>query len=333
MLSQATNPTSYFLWPDAKPLSVSDLIGANISSENIEARLANLYPNGHPVLFSSARAGLRATLAVMKLGRAQLLWTPGYSSHCVLNAAAHICTPSPVASSELSAALIYHQWGFIQKSNFSDNVPIIEDSVDSLFIPGFSPFSGSGTYALWSLPKVFGTLGGGVVFCRTAEDAAELRDFRDQCPSSLFQAFLRHYAKSSAWASAYWNGAEAIQGQLVEPLRRQVWRALATIDDTVQDRLTLLNSISPMLMKTLQESGRLPSNLPLKLFEGHEQLWNPSGPFTSGLRGFNESRNNPNCRWKKVAPLPVHIDVKKSTLQKLMNNSIVECLNNEYNVF
>jgi len=269
----------------------------------------------------------------MKLGRAQLLWTPGYSSHCVLEAAAHICTPSPVASSELSAALVYHQWGFIQKTNFGDAVTIIEDSVDSLFVPGFSPFSGAGAYALWSLPKVFGTLGGGVVFCRLPADATALRAYRNQCPSSLLQAFLRHHAKSSSWASAYWNGAEALQGELAAPLRRQVSRALGTIDALVEDRLNLLKSISPSLAVTFQQSGRLPSNLPLHPPRGHEQLWNSSGPFTSGLRGFNASRSYPDSRWERVAPLPVHVDVNQSDLVNLLQPLNMDDLFNELKIF
>lgn len=317
-MSQVNNLPSYFLWPQAKPLSITDLIGSEVTSKNIETRLAELYPDAHPVLFSSARAGLRAALAVMKLGRAQLLWTPGYSSHCVLEAAAHICTPSPVASSELSAALVYHQWGYIQKANFGDAVTIIEDSVDSLLIPGFSPFSESGTYALWSLPKVFGTLGGGVVFCRFPEGATALRALRNQCSSSLLQAFLRHYAKSSSRASAYWNGAEALQGELPAPLRRQVSRALENIDALIQDRLNLLKFISPSIAETFQKSGRLPSNLPLHPPRCHSQLWNSSGPFTSELRRFNASRNYPDSRWELVAPLPVHVDVSKSDLVNLL---------------
>lgn len=322
------NSPKHFLWPTPKPLLGIDWIGKDVSSDQIESQLRNLYQDAFPVLFSSARAGLSAILMLMKLGRTQFAWTPGFSSHCVLEAVAHVCTPTPVVTSDLSAALIYHQWGFVHDATFSDSVCLIEDAVDSLILPGSSPFTGPGSYTLWSLPKVLATTGGGVVFCRHENDAIALRECRNLRPKSLLQAVLRIYSKSNSRASSYWNGAEAMQGQLISPLRRQISRELSAIDNLIESRLSLLNTISPMLATKLQNSGRLPSNLPLRPPKNFARIWSATEKVTSGLRYFNVARRYPESNWTRVAPLPVHHDIHHVDLLKILKPlNLKDCFN------
>ena len=326
--------TRFFLWPQSVNLSARDLVGPPCASEEIEAKLRILFPASEPVLFSSARAGLTAVLQVLGLSRPDLMWTPPFSSHCVLEAIAHVCTPIPVAAEVggIAAALVYHQWGHVHQSSFPSNVRIIEDSVDSLLIPGVSPFVIDGDFALWSLPKVLGTQSGGVVFCRHAENATALRALRASRPSSALQALLRWRSKSSALAATYWNGAEALQGELVMPLRRQALRRLEAIYQVVDERLSLLRHISPDLSHAYERTGRLPSNLPMRLPSEWQHVWGPSGPVSSGLRSFNASRNSPDTRWIRVAPLPVHMDVSRVDLQELFQRLNLEVISNEFDI-
>jgi putative PLP-dependent aminotransferase (TIGR04422 family) len=312
----------FFLWPEPARLTAHDLVGPQCTSEEIEARLRSIFPSSDPVLFSSARAGLRAVLEVLGLSRPDLVWTPPFSSHCVLDAVAHVSTPVPVATDGIAVALVYHQWGHLQHADFPSKVRIIDDCADSLLIPGAPPFSNGSDYMLWSLPKVLATLGGGVVFCRRADDARALRTARAGRPSSLLQAFLRWRSKSSVRASAYWNGAEALQGELVAPLRRQVHRLLEQIHAVAEDRLSLLRNISFDLSQAFERSGRLPSNLPVAVPPQWQLVWGSDGIVSSGLRFFNASRANPGVKWVRVAPLPVHLDISSSNFQQMLS-----CLN------
>jgi putative PLP-dependent aminotransferase (TIGR04422 family) len=237
-----------------------------------------------------------------------------------LEAVSHICTPVTIDAKpgSISAALVYHQWGHVHQACFAPEVRIIEDSVDSLLMPGRSPFVANGHFVLWSLPKVLATQSGGVVFCRSRDDADELRCVRAQRRSSALQAFLRLKSKTSAIAALYWNGAEAMQGTLVSPLRRQVLRRLRTIEQVIDQRLTLLQKLSSQLRTLYESSGRLPSNLPLHVPANSALVWAADGPVTSGLRSFNLARRSPNSQWMKVAPLPVHLDVSWPVLQELL---------------
>ncbi len=311
-----------FLWPEPARLELADLAGDRCSSASVEDQLRCLF-GAEAVLFSSARSGLTAALEVMAVSRSELVWVPKFSSHCVLEAIARVGTPTPAVTGDASprVGLIYHQWGYVSRHGFDARVQIIEDAVDSLLIPGRSPFASDGRFVLWSLPKALATIGGGVVFCHRNEDASALRTIRERRSESYIQAWLRWRAKKSDIASVYWNGGEAIQGGLVRPLRRQVSRKLMILETLVDGRLQLLRSIAPSLALMFERSGRLPSNLAMKIPSQWERTWGSGGQATAGLRFFNIGRSVPQSHWVQVAPLPVHIDVSRAMLDHLLKKT------------
>jgi putative PLP-dependent aminotransferase (TIGR04422 family) len=210
--------------------------------------------------------------------------------------------------------LIYHQWGFVGQSYFSKETLLIEDAVDHLFLPGHTPFAADARFLLWSLPKVLGTSGGGVVFCRDGRDAEDLRRIRQDRPSSWFQAILRIKSKTDPNVSLYWNGAEAMQGELVAPFRRQVYRCLREIRELAESRMQFMETLSPTLAKKFQGLHRLPSNLPLVPISDIKPYWGSNAIFSAGLRSFNTACAFPRANWVQCAPLPVHKDVDLSDL-------------------
>jgi putative PLP-dependent aminotransferase (TIGR04422 family) len=305
-----------FLWPNPIRLTSADVVGAQCPTELVEAELRRLFPDCEPVLFSSARAGLTAVLATLGLSRPDLVWTSPYSSHCVLEAIAHVSTPVTVEidTVNIKAALVYHQWGHIHRTKFASTVRIIEDSVDSLLMPGRSPFAVEGDFVLWSLQKVLATQAGGVIFCKRQSDADELRGIRGSRGASILQSALRLMSKSSALPSLYWNGAEAMQGELISPFRRQVLRRLKMLDRLVEDRRGLLRNLSPSLHDYCEKAGRIPSNIPLRVFDEWKQVWGGGKLFSAGLRNFNVARTHPAPDWIRAAPLPLHIGVSQEKL-------------------
>lgn len=310
----------HFLWPKAQPMHFTDWFGAGKSSEQIEQLLMELFPGAFPVLYSSARAGMTAVLQSLGLGRVDKVWMPGFSSHCVIDAIGHICTPTPDSTEGISAALFYHQWGWTHSNNFNADVEIIEDSVDSLFQPGASVFATNASYTLWSLPKVIGSIGGGVVFCRTAEQSEKLRKIRFGRGSSSIQGILRFLAKRNQTAHSYWNGAEAMSGELYRPMRAQVFCLLKKYRELFDNRDKLITEILGEKKKNVYGMAtRLPSNLPLVPSSIDTKNWSADGLYSAGLRSFNLGRSWPGAIWEKVAPFPVHIDVSLTGVEKPPN--------------
>jgi putative PLP-dependent aminotransferase (TIGR04422 family) len=303
---------------------------SNTNMLDVERTVDEYWPKSNPVVFSSARAGLTAVLEHLKLKRPDLVWCPAYSSHCVLEAIAHIATPTVLHDASIKAALIYHQWGFVHQHNWGASIPIIEDAVDTLFVPGCSLFAAQGRFCLWSLPKVIGTLCGGVVFCQTEGDAIALRRLRDERGRSLFQFALRALQKKSSFAAKYWNGAEAMQGGIPCVALSQIDRAIKNIPQLVDERLAVLKNTLPELAKSVQSNGRLPSNLPLKITSEVASKWGAGKRYEAGYRNFNVNLSAASSNWQPSAPLPLHLEMSDVELTNLEFNLITNGNTNEF---
>lgn len=311
--------TTYFLWPEHAAHYERYFFGPQISESDVEATLQMLFPSAIPVLFSSARAGLSATLQMLKIGRPDIVWCPPYSSHCVLESIARFATPSTTDFCNAKAALIYHQWGFVHRHKLQPGTIVIEDAVDTFFLPGTNVFANNdGRFALWSLPKVIAAIWGGVVFCRNDEDAQSLRAIRAQrSESKRFQALLRIASYRSKMASQYWHGSESMNGGLPEFALRQIQARLAHIPAIAQRRELLLDMVRSKKIDFRMDEGRLPSNIPLSPPSNAGNWWGPERVFSAGMRTMNLAHDFSTNTWSRVAPLPVHQDVPESVLNLL----------------
>jgi len=313
----STDKDSHFLWPEHSSNFSRFLFGSRISAPDIERTLEMLYPEAVPVIFSSARAGLTATLQLLNLCRPDIVWCPPYSSHCVLESISRLATPSTTAIDQAKAALIYHHWGFVHRhTGLPPNTTVIEDAVDTLFIPGTNPFALDGRFVLWSLPKVIATVWGGVVFCRNNEDGQRLRAIREERHAfQEIQALLRIAGDHSGMAARYWHGSESLNGGLPDFALRQIQAHLQTLPSLVQQRISLLEAFQATGIKLPLFEGRLPSNIPVKITEDSKKWWGTNSLFSTGFRSMNLSCDYAENRWERVAPLPVHQDISSSSLQ------------------
>lgn len=297
-----------FLWPRPRPLLARHWLGGAINCADIEAQLKALYPAAEPVLFSSARAGLRATLVHLGLSRPDLVWVPPFSSHCVFDAVSRIATPTTQATETPAAALIYHQWGHVCRHSFAAGTTIIEDAVDTLFAPGATPFAVGGRFALWSLPKVVASHWGGVVFCTQVSDAQALRSMRDALPSGTLQACLR-LGEHLPRVAAYWHGSEAGQGRLPSFALHHIAEALSDLPAEVDARRQRLSRLQVASSAPHPAADRLPSNIPVPAIASLAGTLPSGDQLTAGIRSFNIDRCAPNARWQRVFPIPIHQDI------------------------
>lgn len=306
-----------FLWPEAQPLALRHLLGSRLCTADVEAQLRQLYPSAEPVLFSSARAGLSCLLEHLALSRPTLVWCPPYSSHCVFDAIARIATPTTEAATP-AVALVYHQWGFVNTPTFPTETIIIEDAVDTLFLPGASPFAIDGRFALWSLPKVIASQWGGVVFCRHAADADVLRQRRNarSLPTTL-QASLRALGKRSPTMSSYWHGNEANGGNLPGFALRQIAEHLEKLPQEAALRQQRLQALQTHSLMPWTLADRLPSNLPFADAPSLAAPFRSGQSLSAGTRQFNRTLRIPETRWESVRPIPIHQDISGTDIAEI----------------
>ncbi len=311
---------SYFLWPKPSSNLSSFIFGSKVCASDIEAELATLYPDAVPVLFSSARSGLTAILQMLDIFRTDICWCPPYSSHCVLESIARHATPSTTEIEHAKIALIYHQWGFVHRHDgLQPCTTVIEDAVDTLFVPGTNPFACKGRFVLWSLPKVIATFWGGVVFCRNDEDAQRLRGIReDRLKFRTIQALLRIAGNHSEMAGIYWHGTESLNGSLPDFALRQIKAHLNSIPKLVQSKIRLLKGLQSAVNIIFPvDAGRLPSNIPVQVANCSIKWWGSESTFSAGLRSMNLTCDYSKNGWERVAPLPVHQDISSSLLKSV----------------
>jgi putative PLP-dependent aminotransferase (TIGR04422 family) len=309
----------HFLWPRPKPLRALVQAARFTAITRIEAQLSEMFPSGTPVLFSSGRTALIHALLFNRLLRNDKVGVFPYASHCVLDSVARVATPTAVGS-DAKLNVIFQQWGYAQHHDLS--LQDIEDSVDSLLMPGAKLFYGGGGFDVWSLPKILGTTGGGVLWCRTAKRASALRQLRDGRKSSNFLLWaLRLLGIRSSLLYACWQGAEASFGRPSRLQTGEILAALSQWNDIVTDRQNKLNIAWQLAPNWLSKPvDRLPCVVPVELrsdVDG-EALAKQIG-IASGLRWMECPLESGGFELTQVLPIPVHQDVSFARLNALIN--------------
>jgi putative PLP-dependent aminotransferase (TIGR04422 family) len=306
---------SFFLWPDTS-FSFGSFF-SSVSVTDLESEFHEMFTEATPVIFSSARASLSAILLLQQMGRADKIWCPPFSSHCVLEAVARVATPS-ISLDESRSVLIYHQWGFVHNTNGKE--VCIEDSADSFLIPGEIQFPNNGKFQVVSLPKIYGCAGGGIVFCKEADDAEKLRSIRDERKShAVLQLLLK--LSGNAAALQYWGGVEAGEGKPTAAVCKEISNKIKHTDRLLADRkekIELVRNISPGWLQF--STDRMPCAIPVEL----ERVKTASleiGGYTITPRHFNPLQDISVEKLIKVFPVPVHQDIDLNALKSFVKNT------------
>ncbi len=307
--------TTGFLWPEACYLRDGAAGLRFASCAEVEATLARMFPAGIPVLVSSARAGLGIALRHLRLNRGHRIAVAPYANHCVIEAVGR--TSSPVDFTDpptADAAVLYHQWGYINDG--AAPAVLIEDAVDTLCRPGAGLFVRGGAYELWSLPKLVGSLYGGVIWCRNQDVAGELRMLRDQsCLWAPGHWLLRVAGTRSATALAYWSGVESTNGKMPALAIGDIAARLRRWEQLVSDhaeKFRKLQAYRPEGLRILDH--RLPCVVPVAVSETQARRLTELG-ISTGFRHF-ERTNGGGRELLRLFPIPVHMDVSDATLAK-----------------
>lgn len=299
--------SSHFLWPKVKFKWLN--IFGTCESEQIEKRLNIMFPSGHPVLCSSGRVALFIAIKEYNLMREDHVNLFPYASQCVINSIALLTNPIPYRKNEKSD-IIYHQWGINCEVDY---IPLIEDSVDSLYEVNTPLFSQGANFEIWSLPKILGTTSGGILWCKNKSDAEKIRKKMNHTTGISFSWFIRIMSYKYPLFYNLWVGKEKGYKGVSRIQRNEINDKINTWDFLVKNRKEKLKLfIKYSLFKDKELEGRLPSCLPIESKIKEEQI--SALGLSTGKRHFLL-----NSSLLKVLPLPIHQDVERSFLEKIIS--------------
>ncbi|OUR64355.1 hypothetical protein A9Q79_07945 [Methylophaga sp. 42_25_T18] len=307
---------NYFLWPKSRYLRGGFRGLKKGTTSDIELLLKQRYSSGVPVIVSSARVGIVLALMAQKLTRPDYVGIFPFASHCVIESVGRVATPIPAELSQHdNISLIYHQWGYIQQRT-SLNTRIIEDAVDSFCHPGSELFPLNGMYEIWSLPKLIGSLGGGVVWCRDEQSAEDIKALRDNNKLNTQPRWLLKLL-ASYWPrfESLWFSAESAGGPLPKWATGDILYGLESwdkIEHARRERIQIVQSLLPEWLEL--PDSRLPSVIPIEVSEEKAKLLIEKG-FSAGYRTFEKFNEDQNSELVRLFPLYVHQDIPCELLE------------------
>lgn len=305
----------YFLWPEGRALNALAYAPRVVSPYHIEDMLREMFPSGYPVFCSSGRVAIVLALLMNNVSRSDFVGVPPFASHCVLDAVSRVATPlSGPAASTCNIRLLYHQWGFVQETGLPENT--IEDSVDTLCIPGAELFPGGGRFEIWSLPKILGITSGGVLWCKDPESAKGACALLSERGGALMQWGIRLLGRLFPTAHWYWQGAEPSIGKPSRFQTGEILNAIQNWDRIVDDRRKKLDVVWGNAPAWLSKPvGRLPPVVPAQIHLSNEEL--EYFGFRAGYRHFERVSDSGERALVKVLPIPIHQDVSQAWLAEI----------------
>ena len=300
------------LWPNPKGSRAIRGALRPVSVEDLEAQLEALFPDAVPVVTSSARVALVLALRHVGLSRPDTVALFPYASHCVIDATGWVATPVP-QDYATQTRIVLHQWGVVQAETSPVDGQCIEDAVDTLCAPGTSLMPRGGRFEVWSLPKILGTLWGGVLWCTTEDDAQFLRLARDQGSAGIQSWALRLAAQSFSAVYGLWRGIELEAGrpsrlqcgELALAINRwdQIWHSRKEKEALLAPWRTPYATVYP---------NRLGPVVPMPAEKRFQELCRELG-LLIGYRHIQDSTGV----LRQVMPVPIHQDISLEQVSEM----------------
>tara|TARA_B100001250_G_C19790018_1_gene786039 strand:- start:950 stop:1915 length:966 start_codon:yes stop_codon:yes gene_type:complete len=309
---------NYFIWPKKNFFWRHLFKNPNIPTSKIENSLREIYKNqGYPILVSSGRVALSICIDYLKFTKKNKIQLFPYASNCV-RSAINKHTKYIIGNSEehCDAKIIYHQLGYVQ--NFSKHKITIEDGVDSFLTKGGKLFPLDGIFEIWSLRKIFGCIGGGIIWCKNPEIAKEINS------TIKSKKLLNNLVWILKILSSYIQKLEIVTEKLELLCTRvprwsnsQIMFYVKNIDHLEkqrEQRLSMFEDVLPSWLK--YNSKRLPCCVPLYVSEKKSKLLFKAG-LISGYRHIEKFNINVENSLEKIYPIPVHHQIPINFLEKI----------------
>lgn len=287
-----------------------------VTPRDLEEMLSGMFGKvATPVVVSSGRVGLVLALEALGVKRMDPVGLFGYASHCVIEAVGRVGSPVCYAATTAPhTRIVYHQWGYVQQ--YEPFSRLVEDAVDSFCLPGAILFPAGGDYEVWSLAKIFGCQGGGVLWCRDRTAASRVRALRDgRTQLKHLRWALRYLSAPFPRLRPLWYGAESAGG---EPPAwacgdmRWCFDQWEEIGANRRRRLELVQDLAPAWLPSMKD--RLPAVVPVLASEQQGAALVALG-FHAGFRHFEVVAEGVAPTHHRTFPIPVHQDVPLRVLE------------------
>lgn len=282
------------------------------SASEIELFFKSKYPSTFPVLFPSARSAINSILKYKKCSRGDKVWLAPYTGHCLLNTVSITSTPSDdLYNSKL--VIINHQFGY--ENLYTNLTPdIIEDSVDSIVEDESALFPNNGEFEVFSLPKIFGSMYGGILLSKNKESYNFFINERNDSTFGFFHNLRKLTVRLSKKNLYYWSFCEPLNKSIPAIGISDILNKLNNWDELIKTRKKNIEILMQLDLPFIEFhlSKRLPTALLLTSFNKSDEITLGLTPrfFTNGAAGRDQY-------YPIVLPIPIHSKISNSLIENL----------------
>ncbi len=282
----------------------------------IEAFFKDIF-GAEVILVPSGRSAVAILLRYLGINRSHTVFTPKWTSTCLFDVIGRVSNPNTIYTKDCDVAIVVHKWGQVVRFAEKPRTYLIEDSVDSIIHSQEAMFPNGGEVEIFSLPKMIGSYGGGLIAVKSKELAEKIRGsiavnlelarhqskLRFDSVRGLDTGFDSWLHLESANTSLDYSALAHIQKCLpnYEINRRCITRRLDMIQKTFKDI-----SVS---------DGRLPPVIPLNT---------DSHPLKDGesvmVRHYSDTGFIDRPDYKEVYLIPLHFGVSDEYFSRIVNS-------------
>lgn len=321
----------YTIWPEPKRqdsfYSESWKEDSTLIKE-IEYFLKELFGSRYEVvLFPSGRSAIYHIIKAENMGRRDMVCISEWSSHCVIEAIRRLAMPAVGYRMDENPRMILvnHQWGFEKTLKEEFQGILVEDSCDSLVMNEDGLFPNNGKYEIFSLPKILGTLFGGVLVCRDKGDAYKIRNLLEESDKEIakwqYEMKIKYAETGGEIWLQYYSGVEALNGVLPASALYEIKNKLDRGEEIYlqrKQRIQMLKNAG-VLSEGLSENmrKRIPVVIPIKYNTRlYEELCKKE--ITLPVRHFDYKREGSGSDYESCIVFPIHQGISDLQFQEML---------------
>lgn len=163
---------SNYQWPQCFIKKVNFINYSNTKTNKIKNEIEEFFSKklfSKAILFPSARSCIGAIIEFNKIGRGNEVYVNKWVSNCLFNTIGYYSNPT-INLNDPDLFIFNNLWGVKQKifkkAKLNKKVKLIDDSCDSILLKKSSTFPNNSDYEIFSLPKIIGSISGGIVISR-----------------------------------------------------------------------------------------------------------------------------------------------------------------------
>jgi putative PLP-dependent aminotransferase (TIGR04422 family) len=300
------------LWPIGSNKSLFNNKEKKYTIDEFEIYLKKLYNSkAYPLVVSSARNAINLCLISLDYNKSNNISLFPYASKCIKNKVNEVTN---ISNDVGTPSIVHHYCGITNKCRINDT--IIEDSVDTLMSSHGSFFQSNGLYEIWSLNKIFGSIGGAIIWSKDKKLYNKIKKIRDKNSflKNTNMLFKYIFFKPSSLYQFYMS--REIKSYVVPDCTASYYKSFFdNIDFYIDERKKKIELFKDLVNPNYIHHSRFPSIIAIedhdlikKILKKYEFMYN--------YRHIEvEMKENKNI--VKVLPIPIHQQVSFIELKKL----------------